>query len=83
MADAEHWPDGQPVTPWADPWHDVLGDIRASLRHASAYVLFPVGTHVDDDSPCYHTPLQPVTYEDYPAQRCGAGRLIRRREMFR
>lgn len=22
------WPDGEPVTPWADPWHDVMGDIR-------------------------------------------------------
>jgi len=22
------WPDGQPVTPWADPWHDILGDLR-------------------------------------------------------
>lgn len=27
------WPDGQPVTPWADPWHDVAGDI------ASLYIL--------------------------------------------
>ena len=25
------WPDGQPVTPWADPWHDVAADIRALL----------------------------------------------------
>ena len=23
------WPDGKPVTPWADPWHDVAGDIRS------------------------------------------------------
>jgi hypothetical protein len=23
-----HWPDGEPVTPWADPWHDVIGDVR-------------------------------------------------------
>lgn len=23
------WPDGQPVTPWADPWHDVMADLRA------------------------------------------------------
>jgi hypothetical protein len=23
------WPDGQPVTPWADPWHDIAGDIRS------------------------------------------------------
>lgn len=22
------WPDGRPVTPWADPWHDVAGDLR-------------------------------------------------------
>jgi hypothetical protein len=26
------WPDGQPVTPWADPWHDVAGDIRSLFR---------------------------------------------------
>lgn len=25
------WPDGKPVTPWADPWHDVAGDIRSVL----------------------------------------------------
>jgi hypothetical protein len=25
----ERWPDGQPVTPWADPWHDVMADLRA------------------------------------------------------
>jgi hypothetical protein len=25
---ASTWPDGQPVTPWADPWHDVARDIR-------------------------------------------------------
>lgn len=24
------WPDGEPVTPWADPWHDVAGDVRAA-----------------------------------------------------
>jgi hypothetical protein len=28
------WPDGEPVTPWADPWHDVLGDIQAFKRVA-------------------------------------------------
>jgi hypothetical protein len=22
------WPDGERVTPWADPWHDIMGDIR-------------------------------------------------------
>lgn len=26
------WPDGQPVTPWADPWHDVAGDMREAMR---------------------------------------------------
>lgn len=25
----EQWPDGEPVTPWADPWHDVMADLRA------------------------------------------------------
>lgn len=30
---ASAWPDGQPVTPWADPWHDIGGDI------ASLYIL--------------------------------------------
>lgn len=26
------WPDGQPVTPWADPWHDVAKDVRDTAR---------------------------------------------------
>lgn len=26
------WPDGKPVTPWADPWHDVLADIRKTME---------------------------------------------------
>jgi hypothetical protein len=26
----DRWPDGRPVTPWADPWHDVIGDVRAA-----------------------------------------------------
>jgi hypothetical protein len=26
------WPDGQLVTPWADPWHDVAGDVRDVYR---------------------------------------------------
>jgi hypothetical protein len=29
---ASRWPDGQPVTPWADPWHDIAGDIRDQMR---------------------------------------------------
>jgi hypothetical protein len=29
MSEPKNWPDGQPVTPWADPWHDVAGDLRA------------------------------------------------------
>lgn len=28
------WPDGKPVTPWADPWHDVAGDLRSFFRQA-------------------------------------------------
>jgi hypothetical protein len=32
----ERWPDGEPVTPWADPWHDVLGDILQFKRDAEA-----------------------------------------------
>ncbi len=34
---AQHWPDGQPVTPWADPWHDVAADLReiAAAAHAA------------------------------------------------
>jgi hypothetical protein len=31
--DIRLWPDGSPVTPWADPWHDVGADLReAALR---------------------------------------------------
>jgi hypothetical protein len=29
---AQTWPDGQPVTPWADPWHDVAADVRDVYR---------------------------------------------------
>lgn len=28
------WPDGNPVTPWADPWHDVMADIREAWDDA-------------------------------------------------
>lgn len=28
---SSRWPDGKPVTPWADPWHDVAGDLRDAL----------------------------------------------------
>lgn len=31
--DTSTWPDGTPVTPWADPWHDVAGDLRAIRNH--------------------------------------------------
>jgi hypothetical protein len=31
------WPDGQPVTPWADPWHDVAGDLRRFKADAYAH----------------------------------------------
>lgn len=36
-----YWPDGEPVTPWADPWHDVLADIRALMRRACDYPMLP------------------------------------------
>jgi hypothetical protein len=29
MTTPDCWPDGKPVTPWADPWHDVAADLRA------------------------------------------------------
>jgi hypothetical protein len=34
---SDHWPDGEPVTPWADPWHDVMGDIRQFMKDAYAH----------------------------------------------
>jgi hypothetical protein len=30
-SDKQRWPDGAPVTPWADPWHDVAADIRQTM----------------------------------------------------
>ena len=38
------WPDGQPVTPWADPWHDVAGDI-AALRALESFTIPLPTTH--------------------------------------
>lgn len=34
LRDPPQWPEGQPVTPWADPWHDVAGDVRDAMREA-------------------------------------------------
>lgn len=45
------WPDGTPVTPWADPWHDIAADIRAAMRSAfngSPYAK-PAPQEGDDD----------------------------------
>lgn len=28
------WPDGDPITPWADPWHDIAADVRA-MKHGA------------------------------------------------
>ncbi len=37
------WPDGQPITPWADPWHDIAADIREAMaREAAAADMFPL-----------------------------------------
>jgi len=33
----KYWPDGEPITPWSDPWHDVLGDIRQFKADASEH----------------------------------------------
>lgn len=33
--DLAQWPDGQPVTPWADPWHDVLVDTQEVMSWPS------------------------------------------------
>lgn len=46
------WPDGEPVTPWADPWHDIAGDMRDFMRAAfngSPYQVTPPPGG-DDDS---------------------------------
>lgn len=40
------WPDGKPVTPWADPWHDILGDIRALHDSSQAAYRPPPGRWV-------------------------------------
>lgn len=29
-----NWPDYDPVTPWADPWHDIAADLRAARTQA-------------------------------------------------
>jgi hypothetical protein len=36
------WPDGEPVMPWADPWHDILGDIAA--LHEAAHQSYMTGS---------------------------------------
>jgi hypothetical protein len=41
---APQWPDGQPVTPWADPWHDIAGDI-AALRALESFTVSLPTTH--------------------------------------
>jgi hypothetical protein len=51
------WPDGEPVTPWADPWHDILGDVQQFK--ADAY------EHRDDpDWPPQPPPRGYITPED-------------------
>jgi hypothetical protein len=53
----KYWPDGEPVTPWADPWHDVIEDIRQFK--ADAY------EHRDDpDWPQPYVPRGYITPED-------------------
>jgi hypothetical protein len=39
---AQQWPDGRPVTPWADPWHDIAGDIASLYILESIIVPLPV-----------------------------------------
>lgn len=36
------WPDGEPVTPWADPWHDFAGDVREVMDSIFAPLLRPL-----------------------------------------
>jgi hypothetical protein len=38
---AAAWPDGKPVTPWADPWHDIMGDLRAVEHSLPDWGLLP------------------------------------------
>lgn len=38
---ARQWPDGQPVTPWADPWHDIGGDIASLYLLQGSLVQMP------------------------------------------
>lgn len=38
---ASAWPDGQPVTSWADPWHDIGGDIAGLYLLQDSLVQMP------------------------------------------
>lgn len=31
---SRRWPDGEAITPWADPWHNIAGDVRAMMHGA-------------------------------------------------
>jgi hypothetical protein len=41
MSETQEWPDGTPVTPWADPWHDVAGDVRDVMRQMKEQAMDP------------------------------------------
>lgn len=35
----DYWPDGTPVTPWADPWRDIAADLRDALDQRQAPLI--------------------------------------------
>lgn len=41
MSEPENWPDGQPVTPWADPWHDIAGDLAGFYLLQDSLIQMP------------------------------------------
>jgi hypothetical protein len=75
-----HWPDGQPINPWADPWNnpvdDKIREVARMLRppHPDSDP-YPDGVHLDDGTFCYHTPIRPDPDPD-GAYRCAEARRI-------
>ena len=67
---APQWPDGQPVTPWADPWHDIGGDI------ASLYILESVILPLPAELPSQRKEIDRIYRESGELTRETIARLL-------